>query len=580
MRSPVRRPVILAISLALLLGATAAGAPATFGAKPPPNTKVAGIDVDATTIPQLQALMNRHRLTSVAADPVLPAPDQEAEPEAQRGDHGQPDGAGRCPRRRQGPPPGRPPAAARHPDHRQGQHQHDRHAHDRRLVGPRRQHAGRRLHRPAAQGRRRDRHRQGQPVRVGELPVRPVVVAAGAASAARPTCPTCSTATRAARAPGPASSPRPISPSRRSGPRPTARSSARPAPTASSASSRRWASSAGRAIVPISADQDTAGPMTRNVTDAAVLLGAMTGIDPNDAGDGRPGRATRSPTTPRSSTPTRCRARGSGSGASSAYEIDGVPVDEASPRSSRTRSTRSRRRARPSSTAPTSSSATGPVPSSRRCCASSRRTSRATSRRTPAAGYPKTLQDLIDFNNAQPGARVRRARSPTGTTSCSTSPRRRAAATPTAPTCASVADPGAQAAIDDLMARADLDAIIAPTNGPAWVTDPVNGDLGGDFSTFVGVVRPVGRGRLRADHGPGRVRRPAARRGHVHRPAAGRSPSSWATPTTSSRRRTSASRRSSSPPSRRGVRGEGCETPRQRARRTRRTAGRSRCGLR
>ena len=30
------------------------------------------------------------------------------------------------------------------------------------------------------------------------------------------------------------------------------------------------------------------------------------------------------------------------------------------------------------------------------------------------------------------------------------------------------------------------DAIIAPTNGPAWVTDPVNGDLGGDFSTFVG----------------------------------------------------------------------------------------------
>ena len=35
-------------------------------------------------------------------------------------------------------------------------------------------------------------------------------------------------------------------------------------------------------IVPISADQDTAGPMARNVTDAAVLLGAMTGIDPKD----------------------------------------------------------------------------------------------------------------------------------------------------------------------------------------------------------------------------------------------------------------------------------------------------------
>ena len=36
-------------------------------------------------------------------------------------------------------------------------------------------------------------------------------------------------------------------------------------------------------IVPISANQDTAGPIARNVTDAAVLLGAATGVDPNDA---------------------------------------------------------------------------------------------------------------------------------------------------------------------------------------------------------------------------------------------------------------------------------------------------------
>ncbi len=35
-------------------------------------------------------------------------------------------------------------------------------------------------------------------------------------------------------------------------------------------------------IVPISADQDTSGPIARNVTDAAVLLGAMTGVDPHD----------------------------------------------------------------------------------------------------------------------------------------------------------------------------------------------------------------------------------------------------------------------------------------------------------
>jgi amidase len=35
-------------------------------------------------------------------------------------------------------------------------------------------------------------------------------------------------------------------------------------------------------IIPISKSQDTAGPMARTVTDAAILLGAMTGIDPRD----------------------------------------------------------------------------------------------------------------------------------------------------------------------------------------------------------------------------------------------------------------------------------------------------------
>ena len=36
-------------------------------------------------------------------------------------------------------------------------------------------------------------------------------------------------------------------------------------------------------IIPISHTQDTAGPMARTVTDAAILLGAMTGIDPSDS---------------------------------------------------------------------------------------------------------------------------------------------------------------------------------------------------------------------------------------------------------------------------------------------------------
>ena len=36
-------------------------------------------------------------------------------------------------------------------------------------------------------------------------------------------------------------------------------------------------------IIPISATQDTAGPMTRTVRDAAILLGALTGVDERDA---------------------------------------------------------------------------------------------------------------------------------------------------------------------------------------------------------------------------------------------------------------------------------------------------------
>ncbi len=49
-------------------------------------------------------------------------------------------------------------------------------------------------------------------------------------------------------------------------------------------------------IIPITADQDTAGPMAKSVTDAAILLGAMEGAspDPNDAATNRctppPGR--------------------------------------------------------------------------------------------------------------------------------------------------------------------------------------------------------------------------------------------------------------------------------------------------
>ena len=125
-------------------------------------------------------------------------------------------------------------------------------------------------------------HRQDEPVRVGELPQQPVLVAGGARSAARPTTPTCSIATRAARvrASGVASAAdlatvaigtetdgSIVCPSGQNG-------DVGIKPTLGLASRT--------GIVPISAEQDTAGPIARNVTDAAVVLGALTGVDFHD----------------------------------------------------------------------------------------------------------------------------------------------------------------------------------------------------------------------------------------------------------------------------------------------------------
>src|SRR5687768_3916788 len=60
MNSRLRRSLVLTTLLALLLGPAA---PVGL-ARSPTDTRVAGIDVDATTIPELQELMDAHRLKS------------------------------------------------------------------------------------------------------------------------------------------------------------------------------------------------------------------------------------------------------------------------------------------------------------------------------------------------------------------------------------------------------------------------------------------------------------------------------------------------------------------------------------
>ena len=241
-------------------------------------------------------------------------------------------------------------------------------------------------------------------------------------------------------------------------------------------------------IVPISADQDTAGPMARNMTDAAVLLGAMTGVDPADPATAEQVGHAVTDYTQFLDADALEGAR-IGVWREFSFEIDGVAVDpDVSAIMDETIAALEAAGATIVDPAdiPFGDWANAEFPA----LLCEFKTDIATYLQTyTGPGYPKTLQDLIDFNNDHPelesGAPESNWNSLIFELAQETGGRDADCAAQRA-----IATPGAQAAIDDLMAAENLDAIIAPTNGPAWVTDPVNGDLGGDFSTFIGSSGP------------------------------------------------------------------------------------------
>ncbi len=221
-------------------------------------------------------------------------------------------------------------------------------------------------------------------------------------------------------------------------------------------------------IVPISADQDTAGPMARNVTDAAVLLAAMSG-DPADdytasldvdALDGAVIGFWREGT----------------------YEFDGIPVDEdVAAIMDDTVAALEQAGATVIEVEVPIGPAFGPEFEALLC--EFKADLPAYFETYTGVGYPKTLQDVIDFNDANPDLEgpwnsliFEIAEGTNGRDQACADARELAD---------SIAEEALSGALDG------LDAIIAPTNGPAWLTDPVNGDLGGDFSTFVGSSTPA-----------------------------------------------------------------------------------------
>lgn len=234
-------------------------------------------------------------------------------------------------------------------------------------------------------------------------------------------------------------------------------------------------------IVPISADQDTAGPMTRNVTDAAVVLGAMTGIDAADpATAAQAGHAFKNYVRfldDESLEGARIGIMREGTfseGTASTVE----PVLEAAVDALEDEGAVIVEGADIDLTAAFENEFFALL------CEFETDLPAYLEAYT-GTGYPKTLQDVIDFNEANPelegpwDSALFEWAIDTGGRSGPGCEEAREAATS-----------GTQAALDGVLEEMNLDAIVALTNGPAWVTssDPERGDLEGteDFSLFVG----------------------------------------------------------------------------------------------
>jgi amidase len=238
-------------------------------------------------------------------------------------------------------------------------------------------------------------------------------------------------------------------------------------------------------VVPISADQDTAGPIARNVTDAAVLLGAATGVDPNDAATAaQVGHAFTNYTQFLDDHALQGKRIGvwragtydpalvgpvvepildhtiAALQAQGATVIDGTDIDLSA----------------------TANEFPALLCEFKSDIAAYLQTYVHGTNPVSGQPYPQTLADLIAFDTAHQNLEgpwndliFQLAEATNGRDSDCAALRQ-------------ATTPPVQAAIDQLMAANHLDAIIALTNGPAWPTndDPNAGDLNGHFEYFVG----------------------------------------------------------------------------------------------
>ena len=238
-------------------------------------------------------------------------------------------------------------------------------------------------------------------------------------------------------------------------------------------------------VIPISADQDTAGPIARNVTDAAALLGAATGVDPNDAATGaQVGHAFTDYTQFLNDHALQGARIGVWRAGTYDPSLVGSIVD---PILANVKSALESQGATVVDPTDIDLSATANEFPALLCefksdIATYLHTYVHGTNPVSHAAYPQTLADLIAFDQAHPNLEgpwndlvFELADATNGRDSACDDLR-------------AMTTPPVQDAINSLMAANHLDAIIAMTNGPAWPIndDPNEGDLAGHFEFFVG----------------------------------------------------------------------------------------------
>jgi len=228
-------------------------------------------------------------------------------------------------------------------------------------------------------------------------------------------------------------------------------------------------------IIPIAASQDTAGPMTRSVADAAVMLGVLVGVDPDDGMTAQASRGLRDYTPHRKTDGLQGKRIGVARNFfGNVLRVDAVMEEQLTILRAQGAELIDVRLEMPGA-----GEASGKVLSFE----FKDGLNRYLSNRGAAV---KSLEELIAFNIANAEREMRYFKQ-----EIFIAAQKRAPLTSREYQLALLqAKTLSQDAIDGLMDKNRLDAIVGPSNGAAWPIDLVNGD-GGSRNSYIATSSPA-----------------------------------------------------------------------------------------